>query len=113
MTEKNYKEAQSELKKIKKRAEKLKKQILEYENKNARPVFKTIKEIIDFIVYYPAEVGAIFDYEGNTYKVGDYESMEREYGSESMSYIHEGNKTLDDLLGSWGLIELYNELNIS
>lgn len=106
MTEKKYKEAQAELKKIEKRAKKLREQILEYENSNAKPSFKTVKEIIEFIVYYPAEVGALFEYEGNTYKVNDYESMVREYGSESMSYLHEGNKTLEDLLGSWGLIEL-------
>jgi len=106
MTEKKYNEAKAKLDKIKKRAKKLREQILEYENSSAKPVFKTVKEIIDFIVYYPAEVGALFEYEGKTYKVGDYEEMEREYGSESMSYIREGDKTIDDLTGSWGLVEL-------
>lgn len=106
MTEKKYNEAKAELKKIEKRAKELREQILEYENTNAVPVFKTVKEIIQFIVYYPAEVGALFEYDGNIYKVGNYESMVREYGSESMSYIHDGDKTIDDLTGSWGLVEL-------
>ena len=110
MTEKEYKEAQIELKKIKERAKELKEQILEYENANAVPNFKTVKKIIEFIAYHPAEVGALFKFEGNTYRVcGDYESMEREYGSESMSYIHEGNKTMNDLMGSWGLVELVKQ----
>jgi len=110
MTEKQYKEAIAELSKIRKREKKLREKILEYENANSVPEFKTVKKIIEFIVYYPAQVGALFDYDGKRYRVcEDFESMSNEYGSESASYIHEGDKTIEDLMGSWGLVELLKE----
>lgn len=107
ITEKEYEQAKAELYKMYERKKELKKLILDYENANAIPEFKSVKEIIAFISGYEAQVGALFDYDGKRYKVhGDFEAMELEYGSESMSYIHEGDKTIEDLMGSWGLIEL-------
>ena len=107
MNEKQYNQANSELDKLEKKITKLKKEILEYENENKRPVFTTIKEIISFIMYEPAEKGALFEYDGNTYEVGDFDELVDEYGSESVSDGLNGkNTTITDLVDRYSIISL-------
>ena len=110
MDEKKYEAAKVEVKKLEKKVKKLNEEILKYENENKRPVFTTIKAITDFIMYEPADKGALFEYEGNTYEVGDYEELIYEYGAESVTDgMCSSGITIEDLMDSYGIIDLVKQ----
>ena len=107
MNEKLYNQANSELDKLEKKIIKLKKEILEYENENKRPVFTTINEITSFIMHEPAGKGALFEYDGNTYEVGNFDELVDEYGYESVvDGMNSKNTTITDLVDSYSIIDL-------
>jgi hypothetical protein len=110
MNNKEYEIAKREVRSLEKKLTKLKDKILKHENEFERPVFETVREITNFIMYMPADKGALFEYGGDTYEVGDYEELIDEYGSESVTDgMSSSSITIEDLKGSYGIIELVKQ----
>jgi hypothetical protein len=76
-------EAKKDIAKMEKLIEKLSKDILKYENENKKPVFNSIKKVKSFIMY-ESQKGSLFEFEGQTWEVGDFEEVVDEYGYDSV-----------------------------
>lgn len=104
-----YEDAFKERASLRMKLKTLDRQILDYENEKHRPIFTDILDVRNFICC-DGEMGAIFEFEGVLYEVGDYEELIREYGWES---VVDGfnSASIQELEDSYGVIKKVYEIN--
>lgn len=105
-----YEDAFKERASLRVRLKTLDKLILDYENEKHRPTFTDIRDVRNFICC-DAEEGALFEFEGVLYEVGDYDELVREYGWES---VVDGfnSASIEDLEDSYSVIKkVYDKID--
>lgn len=108
MTEEEYQSTKELVANLKKKIIELNSQILTYENENMSEFF-SLRDVKLFI--REAQQGALFEFEGYIYEVGDYQYSIEEYGLESTSdFIYSAD--LKDLLAE-GMITKINKLPVA
>ena len=94
-TENEYEAALLRQKQLTMEQEQLDKDVLEYQNKFKIPSYTNLKYLKDFI-QYESQDDSLVNFKGVTYKVGGWEEMLIDYGSES-AYDAMHEYTLEDL----------------